>query len=55
MSIIKINGSEYPLPTGATAAETFESLQEIMPELKGKAIEPDGDNWRLAQTIGRKG
>lgn len=58
MATIKFNGREYPIPEGATAQETWDSLIEVLPgEAKNAKLEKDGDggNYKAVASFGTKG
>ena len=55
MATIKWNESEYDIPEGSTAEETWASLQEVMPEAKNAKLVKDGANWKATTSFGTKG
>ncbi len=54
---IEYNGKRYPVPTGCTAAQTFEALKAAMPELANAKLRKihASDNYRAEVNLGRKG
>lgn len=55
MAHIMHNGKKYDIPAGSTAAETFESLKQVLPELSNAKYVPDGDNYKVEVSYGKKG
>jgi hypothetical protein len=56
MANIIHNGKKYPIPDGATAEETLESLKAAgMAELNNATITPKGDDYVVTVNTGTKG
>lgn len=45
MAHIEFNDKNYDIPAGSTAKETFESLQQVIPEMSNAKLEKKGENW----------
>ncbi len=55
MATIDVNGKKYEIPAGSTAADTFESLKQALPELSNAKLKKVGDNYKANVTYGKKG
>lgn len=55
MAHIDYNGTKYDIPEGSTAADTFESLKMVLPELSNATLEKNGDNYTARVNYGKKG
>lgn len=56
MAHIEHNGKKYPIPEGATAEETLESLKAAgLAELNNATLEKKGDNYVAKVALKRKG
>ena len=56
MAHIEHNGKKYPIPEGATADETLESLKAAgLAELNNATLEKKGDDYIAKVNIGKKG
>lgn len=56
MAHIEHNGKQYPIPEGATAEETLESLKLAgMSELNNATLEAKGENFVAKVSYGKKG
>jgi hypothetical protein len=56
MPHIEHNKKKYPIPDGATAAETLESLKAAgLSELNNATLEKKGENYIAKVNIGKKG
>ncbi len=57
MAYIKFQNRKYDIPAGSTAKRTFESLQQVLPELSNAKLVADGTdgNYKAEVSYGRKG
>jgi hypothetical protein len=54
-NVIKSGDDEFPIPDGATAEETFASIQVVRPELANATLKKVGTHYEVQSNFGRKG